>query len=79
MHKMVAHDDIILKSFPSADMISFLLLHRTGFTRELVGIYTALCRQGINFNNMESIILERRWESYARQQEMLEIYRNLCS
>ena len=33
MHKMVAHDDIILKSFPSADMMPFLLLHRTGFTR----------------------------------------------
>ena len=30
--KMVAHDDIILKSFPSADMMPFLLLHCTGFT-----------------------------------------------
>ena len=72
-------DEIILKSFPSAVMIPFLLLHRTGFTRELVGICTTLCRRGINFYNMESIILERRWESYARQQEMLEIHTYLCS
>ena len=60
-------------------MIPFLLLHHTGFTRELVGICTTLCRRGINFYNMESIILERRWESYARQQEMLEIHTYLCS
>lgn len=60
-------------------MIPFLLLHRTGFTKELVDTCVALCRQGINFYRMESLILEKRWESYSRQVELLEIHGKLSS
>lgn len=73
-HKLLAHDEIVLDKFPSKNMIPFLLLHRTGFTRELTDLCTALCRRGINFYNLESIIIERRWESFARQQELLQIH-----
>ena len=69
-HKIVAHDEAVLQMFPSQELIPFVLLHRTGFTRELVDMCTAFCRRGINFYNMESLIVERRWESYVRQKEL---------
>lgn len=78
-HMIRAHDEIVLQLFPSQAMIPFLLLHRTGFTRELVDTCTAFCRRGINFYNMESLIVERRWESYARQQDLLEIHGKMSS
>ena len=33
-----------------------------------------VCRRGINFYNLESIIMERRWELFTRRQEMLQIH-----
>lgn len=71
-HKILAHDEIVLKQLPEP-MIPFCLLHKTGFTRELVDLCVALCRQGINFYNMESLILEKRWECFARKQELLAV------
>ena len=58
-------------------MIPFLLLHQTGFTREVADMCTAVCRRGINFYNLESLIIERRWESFARQQELSQIHGKL--
>ena len=73
-HKLLAHDEIILGKFPASTMVPFLLLHRTGFTRELVDMCTAICRRGINFYNLESMIIERRWETFARQQQLIQIH-----
>ena len=73
-HKLLANDELILERFPSSTMIPFILLHRTGFTRGVVDMCMSLCRRGINFYNLESIILERRWESFTRQQELIQIH-----
>ena len=68
-HKILAHDPAILELFPS-NSIPFILLHKTGFTKELVDTSIALCKRGINFYRLESLILERRWEVYAQQQRL---------
>ena len=66
-HKILAHDEIVLKQLTS-HLIPFCLLHKTSFTRELVDICQAFCRQGINFYCMETLILEKRWESFVRKE-----------
>lgn len=53
-HRLLAHDKIVLDKFPTSSMIPFLLLHRTGFTRDLVDMCISVCRRGINFYNLES-------------------------
>ena len=75
-HKILAHDEIVLKQLP-ASVIPFCLLHKTGFTRELVDLCVGLCRHGINFYGMESLILEKRWESFVRKQQLLAIKQNI--
>ena len=62
-HTVLAHDEAILKYFPIQSLVPFVLFHRTGFTRDLVDTCMAFIRKGVNFHNMESIILERRWET----------------
>ena len=48
-----------------------MLFHCTGFTRQLADMVLALVRKGINFYNIESLILEQRWEHFARQQDIV--------
>ena len=69
-HKIVAHDERVLQLFPLMSMVPFLFLHRTGFTWELVDMCTMFCRHGMNFNTMESIIQEKRWQTYARRHDL---------
>ena len=73
---MGMHEEHMMKSFSRCflhnAMIPFILLHRTGFTRELVDTCTVFCRRGINFYNMESLILERRWEAYSKHLKYTE-------
>ena len=65
-HKILAHDELVLKQLPS-HLIPFCLLHKTGFTRELFDTCQAFCRQGIDFYSMETLIIEKRWENFARK------------
>lgn len=69
-HKIMAHDEKILDLFPCKTVVPFMLFHRTGFTRQLVNMVLAFARKGINFYNIESLILEQRWEHFARQQDI---------
>jgi len=55
-HKILACDEMILKKIPKS-LVPFSLLHKTGFTKNLIDIYTGFCRQGINFYSMETLIL----------------------
>lgn len=65
-HRVLAHDESVLQYFPNQCLLPFVLLHRTGFTKELVDTCMALVRRGINFYSMEAFILERRWETFAQ-------------
>lgn len=40
---------------------------------------TTLIRNGVNFYKMESLILQQRWETYARQEDALRIHRRIIS
>ena len=56
----------MLVLFPPKIDIPFVLVYRTGFTAELIEMCNSLVRSGMNFYNMEAIILERRWRMCAR-------------
>ena len=56
----------MLVLFPPKIDIPFVLVHRTGFTAEFIEMCNSLVRSGMNFYNMESMILEKRWRMYAR-------------
>ena len=71
-HKVLAHDESILELLPRM-IIPFILSHQTGFTKELFDMCTMLCRRGINFYNMESMILEKRWEHFCKKQDLLSV------
>lgn len=68
-HRIIAHDERILQIFPSPDFVPFVLLHRTGFTRSLVNLCYNLVSQGLNFQRIETLIIEQRWQAYSRQQD----------
>ena len=69
-HKILAHDDNILKLLPKT-LMPFILSHTAGFTIELYDMCTSFCHRGINFYNMESLIIEGRWECFVRKHDML--------
>ena len=69
-HKILAHNENIFKLLPKT-LMPFILSYKTGFTIELYDMCTSFCRRGINFYNMESLIIERRWECFVRKQDML--------
>ena len=71
-HKVLAHDESILELLPRM-MIPFILSHQTGFTKELFDMCTMLCRRGINFYNMESMIIEKCWEQFYKKQDLLSV------
>jgi len=72
-HEVLAHDERLLKQLPTRLIVPFLLFHRTGITRCLADMIIALTIKGLNFYNIESLILEQRWEYFSRQQDMYEI------
>ena len=76
-HKIIAHDEVVLQLFPVRSIIPFLLSHCTGFTRDLGQMITGLCKRGINFYAMESYILERRWETHARQLDLHALHQKM--
>lgn len=76
-HRLLAHDECILKCFTAQRMIPFVLLFRTGFTLEFIDTCMSLVTHGLNFYNIESFITERRWETFARQQDMLTLHKTM--
>ena len=55
---------------------SICAVSRTGFTRDFADTCMALLRRGVNFHNMESIILERRWESRIHLKTFLQSWQS---
>jgi hypothetical protein len=76
-HRLLAHDESILKHFPERRMIPFELQHRAGFTLNFLDTCTALVTHGLNFYNIESFIIERRWEAFERQKHLLSLHERI--
>ena len=70
-HKILSHDPAILSLLPK-EVVPFVLSHQTGITMELFEMCTSLCRRGMTFYDMESFILERRWEYHIKKQNLLK-------
>lgn len=70
-HQVLAHDETILKMLPSRSMIPFVLLSRTGFTTNMINLCIRLTVLGLNFYKIETLLLERRWESFSLKLETL--------
>lgn len=73
-HKLIAHDERLLKCFPSPVMVPFKLLHKTGFTRDFSEMLFLLCKQGMTFYELESLVIERRWERFNQQLHLLALH-----
>ena len=54
-HKLLAHDERVLKLLPK-DTIPFILLHQTGFTIRFVELCQSLCQTGMNFHSLQGVI-----------------------
>jgi len=72
-HKMLAHDERMLKQLPTRLLAPFFLFYRTGITRCLADMITTMTLKGLNFYNIESLILEQRWDHFAKQQDIYKI------
>lgn len=72
-HKIMAHDELVLRKLSSKILIPFVLFHRTALTRDLTDMVIALVRKRMNFYNIESLIFEQRWEYFSRQ-HLLSIF-----
>ena len=68
-HRTLAHDASILRHFPSQYIIPFVLFHRSGFTHQLMTLCMSLIYRGMNFLEIETFLLQRKWEFHAREQE----------
>ena len=72
-HVCLSHDARIIHQLPVDCEIPFVLFHRTGFTTSFAELCFNLIASGMNFYNMETMILERRWSNYAKRIKMLRL------
>ena len=73
-HRTLAHDPSILAMFPTQHLIPFVLFHRTGFTQELASLCTTLVSRGMTMLEIESLIIQRRWETHAMEQNLMSLH-----
>ena len=71
-HECMSHDARILRQLSEVGCeIPFVLLHRTGFMTSFVELCYTLVTSGMNFYNLESMIIERRWSNYAKKMKVV--------
>jgi len=70
-HKLLSHDEVVLSLLPK-EVIPFILSYQTGVTKQLFDMCASLCKKGMTFFDIESFILERRWEYYINKQNILK-------
>ena len=73
-HRTLAHDESILKRFPTQNVIPFVLFHRTGFTRELASMCFTLISRGMSIIEVETLIIQTRWETHEREQGLRSLH-----
>ena len=75
-HNILAHDETVLQKFPSQTLIPCFFCIAQDLHDDMC---TTLVRSGVNFYNMENLIVQRRWETYARKQDAFRIQQLLIS
>ena len=76
-HRTLAHDASILGKFPSQDVIPFVLFHRSGFTHQLMSLCMSMVYRGMTFLEIETFLLQRKWEVHAREQEFDSVQKSI--
>ncbi len=72
-HRILSHDERILKEInPIA--IPFVLLHKTGFTKDFVNFCCTLCQSVMNFHSLEKAIAQMRWQYYEERKKVYMEY-----
>ena len=71
-HEVLSTDPAILEAIQEREVIPFILLHKTGFTRELVCLALGMFREGMNFKTIERVLKRSRHESLASYCLMLK-------
>ena len=67
-HELTSTDAHVLKQFPEQEHIPFILLHRSGITRELARAIISLIVEGLSFTAVERFIKSRRTDYIASLQ-----------
>ena len=76
-HRTLAHDASIIGNFPSQNIITFVLFHRSGFTCQLMTLCMSLVYRGMTFLEIETFLLQRKWEIHAREQDFYLVKRSV--
>ena len=71
-HKILGHDERILRMLRGKVSYPFILLHQTGFTATFVEMCQSLCQAGMNFHSLEGVFGNMRWKKY---EEKVQMYR----
>ncbi|KAJ7373400.1 hypothetical protein OS493_012993 [Desmophyllum pertusum] len=71
-HEIVAHDDSILKRFPSKEQLPFLLSHVCGITRDLYKDVVLYSSTGMKIEQIECLIAQQHLEYFVERREMFE-------
>ena len=62
---LLAHDERLLQILKKSINVPFVLLHKTGYTKEFINKVVALCNNGLNFFKIESMSIEEHWNYHS--------------
>ncbi|XP_031574299.1 uncharacterized protein LOC116308079 [Actinia tenebrosa] len=76
----IAHDPEILSKIPASEShnIPFILLHRTGFTKELSETVLSLVMSGMDLENVEQVIYQQHITNFTHCKAKYEEDAKLC-
>ena len=77
-HKLLAHDEKVLSKVMYTS-IPFILLHRSGFTKDFVNFCYTFCQRGMNFQSLERAIAQLRWQHYDDRKKLYTEYASKCN
>jgi len=66
---LLAHDERLLQTLAKSINVPFVLLHKTGFTKEFINKVVALCNNGLNFFKIESMSIEEHWNYHSNLEQ----------
>jgi len=66
---LLAHDERLLQTLAKYIDIPFVLLHKTGYTKEFINKVVALCNNGINLFKIESMCIEEHWNYHCAKEQ----------
>ena len=71
-HEIVAHDNSILRSFPSKEQLPFLLSHISGITRDFYNDIVLYSSTGMKIEQIEGLIAQQHLQYFEERREMFD-------